>query len=57
MGTRSWIGSWPAYRQLTGTDHRGLGAAAKGDHPRVARTSTADAVVKSVCPYCAVGCG
>jgi formate dehydrogenase major subunit len=23
----------------------------------VARTSTADAVVKSVCPYCAVGCG
>jgi formate dehydrogenase major subunit len=22
----------------------------------VARTSTADAVVKSVCPYCAVGC-
>ncbi len=20
MGTRSWIGSWPVYRQLTGTD-------------------------------------
>jgi formate dehydrogenase major subunit len=57
MGTRSWIGSWPVYRQLTGTDRRGLGAAAKSDHPRVARTSTADSVVKSVCPYCAVGCG
>jgi len=56
MGTRSWIGSWPVYRQLTGTDRRGLGAAAKSDQPRVARTSTADAVVKSVCPYCAVGC-
>ncbi len=56
MGTRSWIGSWPVYRQLTGTDRRGLGAAAKSDHSRVARTSTADAVVKSVCPYCAVGC-
>ena len=56
MGTRSWIGSWPVYRQLTGTDRLGLGAAAKSDHPRVARTSTADAVVKSVCPYCAVGC-
>ena len=56
MGTRSWIGSWPVYRQLTGTDRRGLGAAAKSGRPRVARTSTADAVVKSVCPYCAVGC-
>jgi len=57
MGTRSWIGSWPVYRQLTGPDRRGLGAAAKSDHPREARTSAADAVVKSVCPYCAVGCG
>ena len=56
MGTRSWIGSWPVYRQLTGTDRLGLGAAAKSQQPRVARTSTADAVVKSVCPYCAVGC-
>jgi formate dehydrogenase major subunit len=48
--------NWPVYRQLTGTDRRGLGAAAKSDHPRVARTSTADQVVKSICPYCAVGC-
>ena len=57
MGARSWIGSWPVYRQLTGTDRRGLGAAAQSGHPREARTSTADAIVKSVCPYCAVGCG
>jgi formate dehydrogenase major subunit len=57
MGTRNWIGSWPVYRQLTGTDRGGLGAAAKSGHPRVARTSTADQVVKSICPYCAVGCG
>src|SRR5580658_7650898 len=57
MGTRSWIGSWPVYRQLTGPDRRGLGAAAKSDRPREARTSTADSVVKSICPYCAVGCG
>jgi len=49
--------NWPVYRQLTGTDRRGLGVAAKSDRPRVARTSTADQVVKSVCPYCAVGCG
>jgi formate dehydrogenase major subunit len=57
MGTRTWLGSWPVYRQLTGTDRRGLGPAARSDQPRQARTSTADAVVKSVCPYCAVGCG
>ena len=57
MGMRRWIGSWPVYRQLTGTDRRGLGAAAKSGHSRQARTSTADAVVKSICPYCAVGCG
>jgi formate dehydrogenase major subunit len=56
MGTRSWIGSWPVYRQLTGTDRRGLGAAAKSGRRSQARTTTADAVVKSVCPYCAVGC-
>jgi formate dehydrogenase major subunit len=45
------------YRQLTGPDRRGLGAAADSGKFRQARTSTADAVVKSVCPYCAVGCG
>ena len=49
--------NWPVYRQLTGTDRRGLGPAARSDQPRVARTTTADQVVKSVCPYCAVGCG
>ena len=49
--------NWPVYRQLTGTDRRGLGAAAKSDHPRQARTAAADTVVKSICPYCAVGCG
>ena len=57
MAGPTWIGSWPVYRQLTGTDRRGLGAAAKSSHHRAARTATADSVVKSVCPYCAVGCG
>jgi formate dehydrogenase major subunit len=57
MGTSGWIGSWPVYRQLAGTDRRGLGAAVKSGHPREARTSKADKVVKSICPYCAVGCG
>lgn len=59
MGVRTWIDSWPVYRQLTGTDPLGRGAAAKSAAsarltPRVA---TADRVVRSVCPYCAVGCG
>src|SRR5213083_2469370 len=57
MGSSRRIGSWPVYRQLTGPDRRGLGAAADSGKFRQARTSTADAVVKSVCPYCAVGCG
>jgi formate dehydrogenase major subunit len=59
MGVRSWIEGWPAYRQVTGADRLGRGAAVKsGPTARLAaRTATADRVVKSVCPYCAVGCG
>jgi formate dehydrogenase major subunit len=57
MRKRNPIGSWPVYRQLTGTDRRGLGAAARSSSKREARTNTADTVVKSICPYCAVGCG
>ncbi|MBR7825568.1 molybdopterin-dependent oxidoreductase [Actinospica sp. MGRD01-02] len=50
---------WPAYRQLTGADRLGRGAAAfsRRTEELTARTGTADRVVKSVCPYCAVGCG
>jgi formate dehydrogenase major subunit len=59
MGKRTWIESWPVYRQLTGSDRLGLGAATKSaaSERRQPRTATADRVVKSVCPYCAVGCG
>jgi formate dehydrogenase major subunit len=50
---------WPVLRQLLGRDHLGRGAAVQS--PRqdawVPRTTTADRVVASVCPYCAVGCG
>ena len=47
----------PLLRQLR--DPLGLGRAAQSRHTRgvVARTQTADKVVRSVCPYCAVGCG
>jgi formate dehydrogenase major subunit len=58
MGVRTFVGSWPVYRQLTGTDPLGRGAAARSRRTDALapRTSTADKVVDSVCPYCAVGC-
>ena len=59
MGVRTWISEWPVYRQLTGTDPLGRGAAAQSPRSKslTARTETADSVARSVCPYCAVGCG
>jgi formate dehydrogenase major subunit len=55
----NWVQQWPAYRQATGKDRLGLGAAAKSAKTQriTPRTKTADKIVKSVCPYCAVGCG
>jgi formate dehydrogenase major subunit len=46
------------YRQLTGSDPLGRGKAvrSKATESVVSRTATADRIVKSVCPYCAVGC-
>ena len=59
MGVRTWIAEWPVYRQLAGADSSGRGAAVKSrlTDERRPRVATADKVVKSVCPYCAVGCG
>lgn len=60
MGVRTWITNWPVYRQVTGgEDPTGRGAATSSPHTRDLRprTDSADRVVKSVCPYCAVGCG
>jgi formate dehydrogenase major subunit len=58
VGVRTFIEGWPVYRQLTGTDPLGRGAAAKSEQSRTLapRTETADRVAQSVCPYCAVGC-
>jgi formate dehydrogenase major subunit len=55
---RRLFGSWPVWRQLIGADRTGRGAAAKSVRSvaLTARTATADRVVKSICPYCAVGC-
>jgi formate dehydrogenase major subunit len=48
----------PFLRQLAG-DPLGLGRAAQSRRSKTLtpRTKTADRVVPSVCPYCAVGCG
>ena len=48
----------PLVRQLAG-DPLALGRAAQSARSEslVPRTKTADRVVRSVCPYCAVGCG
>jgi formate dehydrogenase major subunit len=55
---RTWM-EWPVYRQLTGHDKLGRGSAVASKRTRELRprSATADAVVKSICPYCAVGCG
>jgi len=59
MDARKTFLSWPVLRQLTGKDPLGRGPSVKS--PRTdeltARTTTADRVARSVCPYCAVGCG
>src|SRR5919204_6705896 len=56
---RAAIGAWPVLRQLRDRDPLGLAKAARSQQTaRLApRTRAAEHVVKSVCPYCAVGCG
>jgi len=59
VNPRRLIASWPVVRQLVGDDRLALGEAAQSATSAAleARTETADRVVPSVCPYCAVGCG
>ena len=59
MAIGDFITSWSAIRQLTGKDRLGLGKAAQSSRQAelTPRTAQADEVAKSVCPYCAVGCG
>jgi formate dehydrogenase major subunit len=53
------IKDWPVLRQVRGDDKLGRGAAVKSAASArlTPRTVEADKVAKSVCPYCAVGCG
>jgi len=50
---------WPVLEQLRRRDLSGLGASAASERTKdlEPRTSQADKVIRSVCPYCAVGCG
>lgn len=50
---------WPVFRQFRSGDYLGRGPAVTSAKTRATqpRTATADRVVRSICPYCAVGCG
>jgi formate dehydrogenase major subunit len=53
------IPQWPFLKQIAARDLTALKgpAISPRSHNLASRTRTADRVVKSVCPYCAVGCG
>jgi formate dehydrogenase major subunit len=52
------IRDWPVVRQIGGADRLGLGSAVRSRHSLELKPRISDArVVKSVCPFCAVGCG
>jgi formate dehydrogenase major subunit len=59
VSARTTFLNWPVLRQLTGSDRTGRGPAAQSARTAALRprTETADRVVDSICPYCAVGCG
>ena len=58
VSSKAFLG-WPVLRQLTGKDPLGRGPAVRSEKTEqlTARTVDADRVARSVCPYCAVGCG
>jgi len=59
VSLRDFIPAWSVARQLTGKDRLGLGKAAQSSLQAnlAPRTAEADEVVRSICPYCGVGCG
>ena len=56
---RNPLREWPVLRKRRGGDWLARGAAVKSrlTEDLGNRAADADAVVKSICPYCAVGCG
>jgi formate dehydrogenase major subunit len=59
MGAFDALSRWPVLKQLRKGDLHALGETAKSPRSEALRPRTegADRVVRSVCPYCAVGCG
>ena len=62
MSVPKWIaglGRWPVIEQVRRGDWMALGDTARSPRSEelAPRTQKADKVVRSVCPYCAVGCG
>ena len=53
------VHTWPLLEQIRQRDLTALGDSVLSERSRglTPRTSSADKVVKSICPYCAVGCG
>ena len=58
MKPRQLLNAWPVIRQLRDGDLLGLGSAVQSERSRSLRPriDEADHVVRSICPYCAVGC-
>lgn len=57
MAQGGWISRWPVLRQLRGGNARAEAARSARTDALRPRTEEADSVARSVCPYCAVGCG
>jgi formate dehydrogenase major subunit len=59
MIDKPFLSTWPLLNQIRNRDLLALGHTAKSGRTQQLqpRTKTADRVVKSICPYCAVGCG
>ena len=59
MDLKRRFDSWPVIRQIRDGDALGTGSAvaSESSRSRQPRIAGADHVARSVCPYCAVGCG
>jgi formate dehydrogenase major subunit len=59
MGFLDTLSRWPVLQQIRKGDVHALGDTARSARSETLgpRTQTADRVARSVCPYCAVGCG
>ena len=58
MSLQRRFADWPLVRQFRGGDPLGLGKAVRSERSRrlEPRTARAEHTVRSICPYCAVGC-